>query len=575
MIAKDDDIKRNIDKITSSGEVRGHMRGVIRPQTFCYQEPKRRFETAGTINPAESYFVDRKQIISEEGEEIRSLIDNHRFFTIYAPRQTGKTTLINELCDKLNQEKNRIAIKLDFQGFAPEDVSQLPQIFRRFKRQIEEGIYEELLKKHTDKVDTFRKTMESMEIANTEDFYEYLRTACRLLQDFQVTVFCDEIDGLKGIDLIPILSQLRMLYLQAKQKKLPQIFSVGLVGMRDVIELTGGDSSPFNVADRIKLRNFTLKETVSLYVQYTEETYQPFTEGAVRMIHEKTDGQPFLVNRLGQILTRNIKLKTIEPITEYDVEKAIDILVEERNNHFDVLHGKFMENENLIARIIFDKPLKYSPEKPELMRLELYGIIKVDSENNVAIANDIYYQRYSNYFIRDIGNQKLIDVLQDSCPSEKYLSSDGAIKIEELILDFRRFVVEDGLSMFSSVEGEHEVLGQILFSGFIKHFCEKNDIDRSLEKLSGGGYIDTLLQKDGRNVIVEFMVWDGERYYQKELRKLVFYLNTRGEKEGHMVIFRYYNTRRRENIDFYPEPKEEEINGKKIKVLKLYVPRKI
>jgi len=478
-----------------------------------YQEPKRRFETAGTINPAESYFADRKNIISEEGEEIKSLIDNHRFLTIYAPRQTGKTTLINEWCDKLNQEKNRIAIKLDFQGFASKDASQLPQIFRRFKRQFEEGIYEELLKKCITRIDTFREFMKNMEISDTEDFYEYLRTACRLLQDFQVTVFCDEMDGLKEIDLIPLLSQLRMLYLQAKQRKLPQIFSVGLVGMRDIIELTGGDSSPFNIADRIKLQNFSLAETASIYAQYTAETHQPFTEEAITLIHDKTDGQPFLVNRLGQILTRKIKPKTIEPIIEYDVEKATDILVEERNNHFDVLHSKFIENENLIARIIFDKPLKYSPEKPELMRLELYGIIKVDSENNVTIANNIYYQRYNNYFIRNVGNQRLIDILQDSCPSEKYLDADGKIKIEELILDFRRFLVEDGLVIFSSVEGEHEVLGQILFSGFVKHFCERNDVERSLERLSGGGYIDTLLQKNGRNVIIEFMVWNGEKYY--------------------------------------------------------------
>ena len=540
-----------------------------------YQEPKRRFETAGTINPAESYFADRKNIISEEGEEIKSLIDNHRFLTIYAPRQTGKTTLINEWCDKLNQEKNRIAIKLDFQGFASKDASQLPQIFRRFKRQFEEGIYEELLKKCITRIDTFREFMKNMEISDTEDFYEYLRTACRLLQDFQVTVFCDEMDGLKEIDLIPLLSQLRMLYLQAKQRKLPQIFSVGLVGMRDIIELTGGDSSPFNIADRIKLQNFSLAETASIYAQYTAETHQPFTEEAITLIHDKTDGQPFLVNRLGQILTRKIKPKTIEPIIEYDVEKATDILVEERNNHFDVLHSKFIENENLIARIIFDKPLKYSPEKPELMRLELYGIIKVDSENNVTIANNIYYQRYNNYFIRNVGNQRLIDILQDSCPSEKYLDADGKIKIEELILDFRRFLVEDGLVIFSSVEGEHEVLGQILFSGFVKHFCERNDVERSLERLSGGGYIDTLLQKNGRNVIIEFMVWNGEKYYQNELRKLLFYLNTRREQEGYMVIFRYYSPRRRESINFYSEPKEEKVDGKKIKVFELYVPRKI
>ncbi len=547
-------------------------------QPSKYQVPKKRFETAGTTVPEENYFVERREVISEEGENIMDIIKHHRFFTISAPRQTGKTTLIHEICEKLNQKERHISVHLDFQGFEDETFFDLQELFEHFQLQFFQKIYSILKVKNEETAAGFLEFNESSKITSFHRFYLHLLKVCHLLKDFQITIFCDEIDGLRGTELKAFLTRLRALYLQAKQKELPQIFSVGLVGMRDIVELTGGDSSPFNIADRIRLPNFSLEETAILYNQYTKETNQPFTEEAIKLIHAKTDGQPFLVNRLGQILTHDIKPKTVEPIAKEDVQKAVKILLRERNNHFDGLAKKLYDNEEIIAKVIFGGTIDRSIFNERIRFLDLCGIFKeiaIDEESCVIIANEIYFELFYNYFIKKIGNQRLVDILNDRHPSEKYLSADGAIQVEELILDFRSFLVEEGLGMFGAVEGEHEVLGQILFSGFIKHFCDRNDIERSLERLSGGGYIDTLLQKDGRNIIIEFMVWDGEKYYQQERKKLVFYLNTRREETGYIVIFRYYNPKSRAEIDFYPAQKGEEIDGKNIKVFELYVPRKI
>jgi len=544
----------------------------------AYQEPKRRFETAGTTVPEDNYYVERKEVVSAEGENIMDVIKHHRFFTISAPRQTGKTTLIHEICEKLNQKDDHMAIHLDFQGFEDESFFELQELFEHFQLQFFQKLHSMLEIKNEETAARFLAFNESSKITSFHRFYLYLLKVCDVLKDFQITIFCDEIDGLRGTELKAFLTRLRTLYLQAKQKELPQIFSVGLVGMRDIIELTGGDSSPFNIADRINLPNFSLEETANLYNQYTKETNQPFTEEATKLIHKRTDGQPFLVNRLGQISTRDIKPKTVEPITKEDVQKAVNVLLRERNNHFDGLAKKLYDNEEIIARVSFGGTIDRSIFDEKMRFLELCGIFKeitIEEQNYVVIANEIYFELFYNYFVKKIGNQRLIDILHDEHPSEEYLSADGTIQVEKLILDFRRFLVEEGLGMFGAVEGEHEVLGQILFSGFIKHFCERNNIERSLERLSGGGYIDLLLQKDGGNIIIEFMVWDGERYYQQELKKLVFYLNARSEETGYMVIFRYYNPKRRAEIDFYPPKKEEEIDGKRIKVFELYVPRKL
>ena len=495
----------------------------------AYQEPQRRFETAGTTMPEESYYVERTVVISEEGENIMDLIRNHRFFTISAPRQTGKTTLIHEICQKLNQKENHIAIHLDFQGFEDNSFFELQELFEHFQSHFFQKLYSMLEIRNKETAAKFLEFNESSKITSFHRFYQHLLKVCDLLKDFQITIFCDEIDGLRGTELKAFLTRLRTLYLQAKQKELPQIFSVGLVGMRDIIELTGGDSSPFNIADRIKLPNFSLGETANLYNQYTKETNQPFAEEAIKLIHEKTDGQPFLVNRLGQILIHDVKPKTAEPITREDAQKAVKVLLRERNNHFDGLAKKLYDNEEIIAKVIFGGRIDRSIFSEKIRFLELCGIFKeinIGEQNYSVIANDIYFELFHDYFIKKIGNQRLVDILHDRHPSEKYFSADGTIQIEELILNFRSFLVEEGLGMFSAVEGEHEVLGQILFSGFIKHFCDRNDIERTLERLSGGGYIDTLLQKDGKNIIIEFMVWNGEKYYRQELEKLVFYLNT-------------------------------------------------
>ena len=71
-------------------------------------------------------------------------------------------------------------------------------------------------------------------------------------------------------------------------------------------KLIVGGSSPFNIADQVSLTPFSLKNVKDLYTQYTQETNQPFTWGAVNKVYEETAGQPWfwLVNRLKKYRVR-------------------------------------------------------------------------------------------------------------------------------------------------------------------------------------------------------------------------------------------------------------------------------
>jgi len=75
------------------------------------------------------------------------------------------------------------------------------------------------------------------------------------------------------------------------------------VGIRNITKLVVGGVSPFNIADQVNLPMFSFTNVKNLYEQYTQETNQPFSDEAVQQIYEETCGQPWLVNRLGTILT--------------------------------------------------------------------------------------------------------------------------------------------------------------------------------------------------------------------------------------------------------------------------------
>ena len=135
----------------------------------------------------------------------------------------------------------------------------------------------------------------------------------------------------------------------------------------------------------INLPPFSLRNVRNLYAQYTEETNQPFTEEAVKKVYQETAGQPWLVNRLGAILTLDIKPETINTIDEQDVEKAMQLLLKEKNDHFDNLYEKAKLYKETFVEIVFDH-IEYNQYDEEQSWLEQYGLIK-NIDGYAVVAN--------------------------------------------------------------------------------------------------------------------------------------------------------------------------------------------
>ncbi|MCY4343492.1 MAG: hypothetical protein OXE83_07975 [Gammaproteobacteria bacterium] len=142
-----------------------------------------------------------------------------------------------------------------------------------------------------------------------------------------LVLLIDETDALADGLLASTLRQLRAGY-PSRPESFP--LSVALCGMRDVRDYPAGNSSSFNIAESMRLGDFTREETVALLGQHTAETGRTFEPRALATLWEQTRGQPWLVNALAyDACFRNAPGRD-EPVTAADIIDARESIIARR-----------------------------------------------------------------------------------------------------------------------------------------------------------------------------------------------------------------------------------------------------
>jgi hypothetical protein len=494
-----------------------------------YQKPIRIFEGAGFVNPDESFYVPLENVTNRNKQDIQTMIDRGRYFSIFAPRQSGKTTFFTETCNQLHDDPTYVAIILSFQRYKDLDKTQ-------FYALIEKALYSQLSNRLKEvgclKFDEIQQFLAHHHLSDHISFSHLFEEFNRILQFKKIVIFIDEFDGIPLTELGNFLTSLRELYQEYKGKKQKALYSVGLVGIRNITKLVVGGVSPFNIADQVTLPPFTLGNVRDLYAQYTVETNQPFTAAAVKKVHEETAGQPWLVNRLGTILTMDIKPETVEPIDEYDVEKAIQVLLKEKNDHFDNLYEKAKLYKETFVEIVFDH-VEYNQYDEEQSWLEQYGLVK-NSGGFAIVFNNIYKTIFIKIFFKDVHTG-------DDISSREYVLPGNKLDMKRILLHFDRYISQIGVRAFY-VEGKpYEKTGQFLLTAWLYQFVRGEQGELRYEMVSGLGRMDVILTYKGKKYIIETKV---NRYADVNLvidegvlQLSSKYLATEGAHEGYLVVF--------------------------------------
>jgi hypothetical protein len=459
-----------------------------------YRKPRRTFEKSGSVNPEASYYVQLENVVNPDKQDIKTMVDLGRYFSIFAPRQSGKTTFLEELCSQLHGDPTYVAVILSFQEYKNLEKS-------RFYSQVEKYLYQQLIDRlkqvNCEKLEKVQQFLSQHHFTDHISFKELFEELNNIVQFKKIVIFIDEFDGIPLSELENFLTTLRELYIKYKKVKQKALYSIGLIGIRDITKLIVGGVSPFNIADQVEMPPFSLKNVRDLYSQYTRETNQPFTDEAVKKVYKETEGQPWLVNRLGTILTVNVKPGTVEPIDRQDVEKAIESLLLEKNDHFDNLYEKAILYKETFVKIVFDN-VKYKPNDKEQSWLEQYGLIK-RKEKKAVVANNIYKERFLETFFNET------EVPEDISMTS-YVLPGNRLDMENILLDFEQYISQIGVRAFYREQKPYEKTGQFLLTAWLYQFVKGGEGDLRYEVPSGLGRMDILLTYKGRKYIIETKV---------------------------------------------------------------------
>jgi len=364
------------------------------------------------------------------------LVEQKQYFVIHAARQSGKTTLLWELADKINSEAKYYALYCSLEGLQgindpKEGISAIVKTIKNElkSQKLPDGFAEE---------------------ADYEDFTNVLNAALRdYCQKIEkpLVIFFDEADCLSNGTLISFLRQLRNGFVS--RARIPFVQSLALVGMRNIRDYkaqirpdsdTIGSSSPFNIiANAFGLSTFSHSEITELYSQHTDETGQVFEQKTIDYIFEETDGQPWLVNAIARECVEEIcKRDYTIAITEEMAKTAIETLILKRPTHFDSLMERLKEPRirKIIEPLVLGEGLSIDRKSDDYLYARDLGLIKESGNGIVEPANPIYAEviiRTLNYSLQE--NLK-IERPDDDLP--KYIINDK-IEMNILLKEFQKF----------------------------------------------------------------------------------------------------------------------------------------
>ncbi|MCY1082902.1 ATP-binding protein [Archangium lansingense] len=492
----------------------------------------RRFNTAGPCRPDWHYMIPAERRLPEAP----SLVNQMGYFVVHAPRQTGKTTALRALAERLTASGHFAALHVSCETgeAAGDDFGEAQRAILSQLRQNSEFFLPAELRPPP-----FPDAPDSTLLGTA--LTAWARACPRPL-----VLFFDEIDALRGQSLISVLRQLRSGF-----PNRPDFFpaSVVLCGLRDVRDYkaaSGGDTqrlgtaSPFNVKlESLRLGDFDQDELRELYLQHTAETGQPFTEEALARAFELTQGQPWLVNALAREIIEKMAVPMSEPITAEHVETAKERLILARATHLDSLVSKL--HEPRIRRVL--EPLLAgslgTPDdtyQDDLLYARDLGLCAPN--NPVRVANPIYHEVIARVLAGGPESQIVAE-------PKSFVLPNGRLDFDRLLREFTDFWQEHGEVLTAGVS-YHEVAPQLVLMAFLQRVINGGGFV-AREYGVGRGRIDLLVrwpyqeggQRHWQRHALELKVWrEGETDpLSKGLTQLDAYLERLGLDEGVLVIF--------------------------------------
>ncbi len=466
------------------------------------------FNTSGPNIQEEHYTIERTNLI-DKGLQ---LVENKRYFTIWAPRQTGKSTYFRQLAEKLN-EQNYNTVYFSVEGFSDFSVADT---FDTFCRELKE-------QQNIDwKIETFKH-------------FEHQITNCR---DKKIVIIIDEIESLNPNIFGQFLHTIRNLYHTRHRHCLK---SVILVGVSNIVGVVNDNASPFNITDNLNVPYFTDKEVFELLEQHENETGQLFEDKVKQKISQITANQPGLVNGFANKLVednlgnQNITYNDYLKIEDWYLTEAID-------KNFSNILNKAKEQRNFVERLLFtEEKIPFEIDRDSIKLLHTNGLIKKDENGYVTFWVPFYKKRLYKAFYPYTNGEKA-NILRSIAVSELFDTNDKLI-LDKLIIGYKEYVKRRGFNVFREKDekGNYQSIKESAliysFETYIQAFLQVIDGKSYREADTGLGKSDLIINVKSIEYLIESKIYYYENQFLKGKKQLAYYCKSLGLKNGVYLVF--------------------------------------
>lgn len=470
----------------------------------------REFNTSGPCDPAKHYTVMREALVAKG----QALVDSGRFFTIFAPRQSGKTTYFQLLFTPLRAQ-GYLPLWISFEGMKQLSRTKFVQILQTFldREFAQTGIEPNYM------------------LSDPIDLQFYFSALPDTTPPVMLVI--DEFEDTPDAVMSELLHVFRAMYQKRAYHKL---HALALVGVSTLADLVVSAASPFNVVDELRIDYFTFAEVEGLIGQYVAESGQPFDAAVVHAIYENTQGQPGLTCALCHYLVNEMVPDRSQPVTMAAFYPTLKhFLTERRDKNILNIVSKAREKQAFMLRVLFGtEPIPFTVDDPNINYLSAHGVV-ANIDGVVQVPVPLYSKRLITAFRPTINGESSEYVVSAHESLRELIVGDG-LNLSALLDKYRDYVQRRGFRAFDT-EQLKEGAWHYSLDGFIHFFIQRLGGDTLVEVPSSRGRTDILVLYKSHRYIIETKRFTDETYFRNGKLQLVDYLKSEGLTAGYYVVF--------------------------------------
>ncbi|HLP58078.1 MAG TPA: AAA-like domain-containing protein [Candidatus Deferrimicrobium sp.] len=521
----------------------------------------RKFSSYGPVVNTSNYYAPREKLIESTYSNLigENPLEGGHYFTVWAPRQTGKTWLMQQILFRLKKDPHFHTLKINLEIL--KDREKVSDIISILARLIGEGLNKDF-----------------SGIDNQDKFQGIFKKG---VLDKPLILILDEFDAIAEEGINTIVSAFRNMYIhrsdeidKTTEQKTYLLHGVALIGVRSVLGIENQKGSPFNVQRSVHVSNLTYEEVAGMFKWYEKESGQAVEEEVIQALYDEMRGQPGLTCWFGELLTETYNPDPKKPISMANFEDVygaathilpnnniLNLISKVDKPPYDEIVIKFFETAEKTVFSFDDKHLNY---------LYMNGVITEEKvspkEYYVKFSSPFVQKRIFNFFSREFFSYlgQLIhpmDTMDDAVDKEN-------LYLPNIIKRYQAYLTKNQGVFFKDVPRRktdmriYEAVFHFNIFRYLYDLLKSREVEVVPQFPTGNGKIDLILRYRGKIYALELKSFKDMYAHEKAIEQAGEYGRKMGLNEIALAVFVELNPTEAKQLE-----KEVEKNGVKVTVL--------